>query len=203
MCIRDRYVVDLTLTAGGSGTFTVGESVSQVIGKTALANEFVTAGVITSIAMTAVGTDYDSNAPVPTVTITDTANGTGATATATVSGDGVSAITVTAGGANYGSNTTTVTVSSPKAIGTVVSWNATTRALRLNNISGTKSANNVFKATAGDVANVVGASSSASWAVTSVSAGTFPTDTQASNVEIETDADAILDFTESNPFGSY
>ena len=197
------YVVDLTLTAGGSGTFTVGESVSQVIGKTALANEFVTAGVITSIAMTAVGTDYDSNAPVPTVTITDTANGTGATATATVSGDGVSAITVTAGGANYGSNTTTVTVSSPKAIGTVVSWNATTRALRLNNISGTKSANNVFKATAGDVANVVGASSSASWAVTSVSAGTFPTDTQASNVEIETDADAILDFTESNPFGSY
>ena len=191
------------MTAGGSGTFTVGESVSQVIGAAATATETVTSGAITAITVNTAGADYDNNAPVPTVTITDTGSGTGATATATVSANGVSAITVTAGGANYTASTTTVTVSSPKTIGTVVSWNATTRVLRLNNISGTKSINNVFKATAGSVANVIGASSSASWAVTSVAAETFPTDTQATNVEIEAGADAILDFTESNPFGSY
>lgn len=196
------YVIDLTLT-NGSGIFTVGEAVSQSIGTTATATETVTSGAITAIAVTAAGTDYDSNAPAPTVTITDTGNGTGATATATVLGSGVSAITVTAGGSNYTASTTTVTVSSPKATGTVVSWNATTRLLRVNNIAGTKSANNVFKATAGSVANIIGASSSASWAVASISAGTFPTDTQARNVEIEAGADAVLDFTESNPFGSY
>ena len=197
------YVVDLTLTAGGSGTFTVGESVSQVIGAVATATATVTGGSIASIAVTSAGVDYDDNAAAPTVTITHSGSGTGATATATVSANAITAITVTSGGTGYAGGTVTVTISSPKTTGTVVSWTSGTRILRVNNIGGTKSANNVFKATAGSIANIIGASSSASWAVTSVAAGTFPTDTQASNVEIETDADAILDFTESNPFGSY
>ena len=197
------YVVDLTLTAGGSGTFTVGESVSQVIGATATATATATGGSVASIAVTSAGVDYDDNAAAPTVTITHSGSGTGATATATVSANAITAITVTAGGSGYTGGTITVTISSPKTTGTVVSWTSGTRILRVNNIGGTKSANNVFKATAGSIANIIGASSSASWAVTSVAAGTFPTDTQASNVEIETDADTVLDFTESNPFGSY
>ena len=197
------YVVDLTLTAGGSGTFTVGESVSQVIGAVATATATVTGGSIASIAVTSAGVDYDDNAAAPTVTITHSGSGTGATATATVSANAITAITVTSGGTGYAGGTVTVTISSPKTTGTVVSWTSGTRILRVNNIGGTKSANNVFKATAGSIANIIGASSSASWAVTSVAAGTFPTDTQASNVEIETDADTVLDFTESNPFGSY
>ena len=197
------YVVDLTLTAGGSGTFTVGESVSQVIGATATATATATGGSVASIAVTSAGVDYDDNAAAPTVTITHSGSGTGATATATVSANAITAITVTAGGSGYTGGTITVTISSPKTTGTVVSWTSGTRILRVNNIGGTKSANNVFKATAGSIANIIGASSSASWAVTSVAAGTFPTDTQASNVEIETDADTVLDFTESNPFGSF
>ncbi|SVB15463.1 uncharacterized protein METZ01_LOCUS168317 [marine metagenome] len=82
--------------------------------------------------------------------------------------------------------------------GIVVSWNATTRTLRLNDISGSIAA----VATYGDT-------SSAVWSLSSTTDSTgkadldqvLPTDSNADNLEFEIEADSILDFSESNPFG--
>ena len=52
--------------------------------------------------------------------------------------------------------------------------------------------------------NIIGDSSSASYSITSFDAQVNAADTQAvqTNQEIEAAADAIIDFTEGNPFGS-
>jgi len=78
--------------------------------------------------------------------------------------------------------------------GEVASWNATDKLLNLINMTGNFSG----------VVNIVGDSSSASYSITSFDAQSSAADTQetASNVEIEAAADAIIDFTEGNPFGS-
>ncbi len=77
------------------------------------------------------------------------------------------------------------------AKGTVVSWTTATRTLRANDTSGTFVAG----------ASVYGATSSAVWSLTSYDDQALPTTPFADNVEFETEADAILDFSESNPFG--
>ena len=82
--------------------------------------------------------------------------------------------------------------------GIVVSWNTTTRTLRLNDISGSLAA----VATTGE-------SSGAIWSLSSTTDSTgkadldqvLPTDPNADNLEFEVEADSILDFSESNPFG--
>ena len=82
--------------------------------------------------------------------------------------------------------------------GTVVSWNAVTRTLRLNDISGSLAA----VATTGE-------SSGAVWSLSTTLDSTgladldqvLPTDPNADNLELEIEADSILDFSESNPFG--
>jgi len=78
--------------------------------------------------------------------------------------------------------------------GEVASWNATDKLLNLINMTGN------FSGTV----NIVGDSSSATYSITSFDAQDSAADTQetASNVEIEAAADAIIDFTEGNPFGS-
>lgn len=76
--------------------------------------------------------------------------------------------------------------------GIVVSWNSTTRTLRVNDTSGTFATST----------NVTGDISGAVW--TQASAADYqelPTTPFADNKEFETDGDAILDFSESNPFG--
>ncbi len=83
--------------------------------------------------------------------------------------------------------------------GIVVSWDATTRVLRLNDTSGAMAAST----------NVIGATSSASWSLSSTTDSTgkadvdqvLPTDPNADNLEFEIEADSILDFSENNPFG--
>ena len=52
--------------------------------------------------------------------------------------------------------------------------------------------------------NIIGDSSVASYSITSFDAQESAADTQATqtNAEIEAAADAIIDFTEGNPFGS-
>jgi len=77
------------------------------------------------------------------------------------------------------------------AKGTVVSWTTATRTLRANYTSGTFVAG----------ASVYGATSSAVWSLTSYDDQALPTTPFADNLEFETEADAILDFSESNPFG--
>jgi len=75
--------------------------------------------------------------------------------------------------------------------GIVVSWNTVTRTLRINDASG------VFVA----AGSVYGATSGAVWALTSHDTQELPTTPFADNKEFETEADSILDFSESNPFG--
>ena len=78
--------------------------------------------------------------------------------------------------------------------GEVGSWNSTTKILNLLNMTGN------FSATV----NIIGDSSSASYSITSFDAQQSAANTAAtsSNVEIEAEADAIIDFTEGNPFGT-
>ena len=82
--------------------------------------------------------------------------------------------------------------------GIVVSWNAITRVLRINDTSGNLGA----VATTGDTSGAV-------WSLSSTTDSTgkadldqvLPTDPNADNLELEIEADSILDFSESNPFG--
>ena len=78
--------------------------------------------------------------------------------------------------------------------GEVASWNATDKLLNLINMTGN------FSGTV----NIIGDSSSASYSISSFDAQSSAANTAASstNVEIEAAADAIIDFTEGNPFGS-
>ena len=78
--------------------------------------------------------------------------------------------------------------------GEVGSWNSTTKILNLLNMTGN------FSGTV----NIIGDSSSATYSISSFDAQQSAANTAAtsSNVEIEAAADAIIDFTEGNPFGS-
>ena len=78
--------------------------------------------------------------------------------------------------------------------GEVASWNAADKLLNLINMTGN------FSGTV----NIVGDDSSATYSITSFDAQQSAANTAASatNAEIEEAADAIIDFTEGNPFGS-
>ena len=78
--------------------------------------------------------------------------------------------------------------------GEVAKWNATDKLLNLINMTGN------FSGTV----NIIGDDSSASYSISSFDAQTSAQSTAASatNAEIEEAADAIIDFTEGNPFGS-
>ena len=77
------------------------------------------------------------------------------------------------------------------AKGTVVSWTTATRTLRTNDTSGTFVAGQ----------SITGDTDGAVWTLTSYDDQALPTTPFADNLEFETEADAILDFSESNPFG--
>jgi hypothetical protein len=74
----------------------------------------------------------------------------------------------------------------------VSDWNAVTRILRLRNIYGAFAANT----------NVIGASNNATWSLETGNTQEDATTTFDDNVRIEQEADNILDWTETNPFGS-
>ena len=78
--------------------------------------------------------------------------------------------------------------------GEVAAWNATDKVLKLMNMTGN------FDGTS----NIIGDDSDASYSITSFDAQTSAQSTAASatNKEIEEAADAIIDFTEGNTFGS-
>jgi len=85
-----------------------------------------------------------------------------------------------------------VTGSRSGAQGRVKSWNTTTNELKLGTTNGTF--------VAGDV--IVGAESSASYTVDFIESAEFA-DKYDKGEEIETEADAIIDFSENNPFGTF
>jgi hypothetical protein len=74
----------------------------------------------------------------------------------------------------------------------VSDWNAVTRTLRLRNIYGAFAANT----------NVIGASNNATWSLETGNTQEDATTTFDDNVRIEQEADNILDWTETNPFGT-
>ena len=82
-------------------------------------------------------------------------------------------------------------LASATAEGIVVSWNATTRTLRANDTSGTFVAGQ----------SITGDTDGAVWTLTSYDDQALPTTPFADNLEFETEADSILDLSESNPFG--
>ena len=79
------------------------------------------------------------------------------------------------------------------AKGIVVSWtpSAGNPTIRVNDLVGTFIAGT----------NITGESSGAIWSLASSDTLAMPTTPFADNTEFETDADSILDFSESNPFG--
>jgi len=72
----------------------------------------------------------------------------------------------------------------------VVSWTSSSKTLRVMNLVGT------FNTTY----NVIGGSSSASYSFTSTDYQQDKQDTTSDSYKLEIEADAVLDFTESNPF---
>ena len=85
-----------------------------------------------------------------------------------------------------------VTGSISNATARVKSWNVTTKTLKLGTTNGTF--------VAGDV--IVGSESSAQYTVDFVESAEFA-DKYDKSDEIETEADAIIDFSENNPFGTF
>jgi hypothetical protein len=176
-------------------------------------------GVVTGITITNSGSGY-ATAPVVSIgnsaadkQYTNTLTGLStATAVAGISTGGiVTAIRITNPGYGY-SSTPTVTIGNPSliaGIGTyqfneevvgsssgtrarVKSWDDTTNLLKVSNVSGTF--------TLGET--LIGVGSSATFSIKEHSQDDIY-DKYTQNDEIETEADLILDFTQSNPFGSY
>ena len=176
-------------------------------------------GVVTGISITDPGSGY---ATAPSVSIgnsaadkqyTNTLTGLStATAVAGISTGGiVTVIRITNPGYGY-SSTPTVTIAAPPTVagvgtyqfneevvasssGTrarVKNWDDTTNTLKISNVSGTF--------TNGEI--LVGAASSATFAIKQHDERDLY-DKYTENDEIESEADLILDFTQSNPFGSY
>ena len=184
--------IKLFMDPGGSGDFTVGE---EVVGDEFLAKATaaITGDAVSGITITDGGAHYKVATP-PSVTISG-GGGTGATATATVSSTGiVNGITITGGGSGYTSVPTVVIDYSPKDNrAEVKSWDSTTRALQVINRTGTFTTDEV----------VTGLTSRAKWSPETFDTLNNTSSTYDQNRAIENDADNIVDWSESNPFGEF
>ena len=176
-------------------------------GSGAAGTVFIGDGAVGIVTLTDAGSGYTT---APTVTISGPgAGGTTATAEAVVSAAGtISAIHITNAGSAYTSSPT-ITIGNPSlnnsgnfkfneiVTGSITgetarvrTWNATTNVLEVANVSGMFSIGE----------NLTGGTSGAVHALRVVSEDP-PEDGFADNVNIESAADDILDFSEQNPFG--
>ncbi len=219
-------ITAITLSTGGvnyidtpSVTIANPPSVGVGVGTTAVGIASVTAGIVTTITITNAGFGY-TNTAVPSVTIDNSAGIktstnvlTNATAIATITnGNIVNAVRVVNPGVGY-TQVPTVTIADPPlitGIGTyqfneevvgstsgararVKNWNADTGTLKIDILNG-------LDFSPGEL--VVGSASSATYA-TDTFDDTDIYDEYNQGDEIETEADLLLDFTQSNPFGTY
>ena len=200
-----------------SGTgYTVAPTVKFIVpsgqsGSGAAATTVIGDGIVGIITVTSGGGGYTAS---PTISFTNEVFKSGvttasATALAIVSTAGtISAIHITNAGLGY-STTPTISVGSPESSGSgtftfneivtgsssgttarVRTWNATTTVLEVGTVAG--------EFTIGE--DIVGQTSGASYALRV--ADTQPADDGfADNINIETEADSIIDFSEQNPFG--
>ena len=199
-------IVSATSTILGIG------STSYGVGAAATALLVTDSAGIGAVSIASSGGGY---ATAPTLFFTTPTSGVG-TATGRVlidSGNNtVTQVLISDAGIGYTSGTGIATVSSPSVItgigtfqfnelvtgsrsgaqGRVKSWNTTTNELKLGTTNGTF--------VPGDV--IVGAASSASYTVDFIESAEFA-DKYDKGEEIETEADAIIDFSENNPFGTF
>jgi len=184
--------IKLFMDPGGTGDFTVGE---EIVGDEFLAKatSTITGDAVTSITITDGGAHYKVATP-PSVTISG-GGGSGATATATVSSTGiVNGITITSGGSGYTTAPTVVIDYSPKDNrAEVKSWDSTTRALQVINRTGTFTTAEV----------ITGLTSGAKWSPETFDTLNNVNSNYDQNRQIEDDADNIVDWSESNPFGEF
>lgn len=214
-------VQSVNLSNSGAG-YTVAPMVTFIGGggSGAEATSYIGDGVVGVITVTSGGSGYTQ---VPTVTFSSP-SGIGSVATATgvanLSAAGIiTSIYITNAGLGY-TETPTITISAPQAVtgvGTYVyneeivgsdsgtkarvrSWNTITNILEVSNLTGSF--------TAGET--LVGQESGAEYSVRIVNTDNLAdggdSDNLAGNYEdnfnIETEADSILDFSETNPFGT-
>ena len=128
------------------------------------------------------------------IEITGITNHAAATGTATVDSAGlVTGITITSGGTGYSSAPTVTIANSPKDVrAEVKSWNSSTRELQLINRSGTFNT----------AETVRGETSGALWSPESYNTLNNVNSEFDQNYTFETEDDDIIDFTETNPFGT-
>ena len=177
-------------------------------GSGAAGTVFIGDGAVGIVTLTDAGSGY-TTAPSVTITAPVGAANTRATAEAVVSSAGtITAINITNAGAGYTSSPT-ITIGDPSldnsgnfkfneiVTGSITgetarvrTWNATTNVLEVANVSGMFSIGE----------NLTGGTSGAVHALRVVSEDP-PEDGFADNVNIESAADDILDFSEQNPFG--
>ena len=184
--------IKLFMDPGGTGDFTVGE---EIVGDEFLAKATttITGDAVTSITITDGGAHYKVATP-PSVTISG-GGGSGATATATVSSTGiVNGITITSGGSGYTTAPTVVIDYSPKDNrAEVKSWDSTTRSLQVINRTGTFTTAEI----------ITGLTSGAKWSPETFDTLNNVNSNYDQNRQIEDDADNIVDWSESNPFGEF
>lgn len=184
--------IKLTMDPGGTGTFTVGEEIVGDLYR-AFGTATITGDAVSSIAITDGGAGYKSALP-PAVTFTG-GGGSGATGTAVVNSNGlVTGITITSGGSGYTSAPTVAIDYSPKDNrAEVKSWNESTRSLEVINRTGTFQTSETIK----------GLTSGALWSPETYNTLNNTNSAQDMNAYIEDEADDILDWTETNPFGEF
>jgi len=204
-----KSVQQVVITNPGSG-YTIAPTL-QVTGgggAGAAGTVFIGDGAVGIVTLSDAGSGY-TTAPTVTITAPVGAANTRATAEAVVSSAGtITSINITNAGAGYTSSPT-ITIGNPAldnsgnfkfneivtgsitgVKGRVRTWSATTNVLEVANVSGMFSIGE----------NITGNSSGAVHALRVVSEDP-PEDGFADNVNIESAADGILDFSEQNPFG--
>ena len=204
------------ILGGNNDAYIKVTAVTTGIGSTATANSIITNNVVTGFTITNPGSGYTTP---PTVSIANTFGDknyspsglTTAIVRANVSAaNTVSSLHIVNPGLGY-SPSQPVTIASPPTtgIGTFIfnelvtgsisgakarvkTWNKTDKILKVGTTNGTF--------VPGDV--IVGSASSAKYSVDFIQSAEF-SDKYDKGDEIETSADTFLDFTESNPFGTY
>lgn len=180
-----------TIVLANNKNFEVQETVSGT-SKTAKVIGILNNGELSNTNIYKSGIGYTTT---PTVTISaPPSGGTQATATATLTNGVVSGITITDAGSGYTSAPEILISPSPaEPQGKVIRFDYSNRQIELINISGTFTDNETLR----------GLSSGAEWVINEFSTIQKQNDPLSDSLDIETEADSIIDWTETNPFGEY
>lgn len=180
-----------TIVLANNKNFEVQETVSGT-SKTAKVIGILNNGELSNTNIYKSGSGYTTT---PTVTISaPPSGGTQATATATLTNGVVSGITITDAGSGYTSAPEILISPSPaEPQGKVIRFDYSNRQIELININGTFTDNETLR----------GLSSGAEWVVNEFSTIQKQNDPLSDSLDIETEADSIIDWTETNPFGEY